>query len=506
MAWSCRPNGLPPRRSLQSQNLYRPARLGTGERQPSAGRQAEAGSANSKQANKGHAIKRATLGFSPVSQAAAAAGCDDGARACRPLSVSLRHAKTPPQARCAASTGKPRLASPCGRGALGLHVVAWRGHRDSLAAPLPPIGSGVVRVVATTAKDRPFPEKNNTPTRSLSPTAKRCVKSTGAALVRCRLLRQRVRFVRGFVLPFSGALASIEHPLHKTRQRLPAIMVGLLRRPTSASEPVSPPHHVSHKSLVLRFSLDQTPESRRSAVVDDVYADDTRLSAQDIRILAERKLSSRSCSLRRALLIQNALPHLGFDSPDRSAEENGQIDRVVSVSCEGRVEDEEAPLGEEFDEARCPSPPAAEEEEVDTSSSSSPAERGNAAEPELDACYQAAMRAFDEFSESDLLLCDAEEAVAVSAASAPSTDGELCAELDVLASVGVACMERQNRVAASPSQVRKRGNPDAEADDAPVKSSKPARSASPCRVTQRVSDAAGNLACSRSVFSVIQCC
>lgn len=253
---------------------------------------------------------------------------------------------------------------------------------------------------------------------------------------------------------------------------------------------------------MLRFRLDQTPEGKGNLVARDGYVDDTRLSPQDIRVLAERKLSSRSCSLRRALLIQNALPHLGpetqdFDlhgSPEVPEEESG-LDRVVSASFDGLGEDEFGGMDDEHDRARCPSPPEDDSPEAPSCQA--------AVELELDASYQAAMREFEEVTDSDLLLSDAEEAVA---SSGSTLDGEPCADLDVLASVGVACMERQNRVAASPSQARKRRDPDAEADDASLKCGKPARSSSPCRLSRRLSDAAEKLSCSRNMFTVLPCC
>jgi len=302
---------------------------------------------------------------------------------------------------------------------------------------------------------------------------------------------------------------------------------------------MSPPQDVATKqrsSLVLRLRLGD-PAS------DSVEPEGTRLTPRDIRVLAQRKLSSRSCSLRRALLIQNALPLLDLEEAEAEAEtmlaamnrgrrEQEQVwSRVVSPSSssseeeqeqeqEEMEEEEQEEMEEEHEEqevnhTRYPSPPTI----IDPSTAAAGSEEddvrsGTPTEPELDACYLAAMQAFDEIRESDLLLCDAEAAGGLGNLSAAADGEESCGELDVLASAGVACIEEQGRAVAamaaaaavlpSPSQARKRCGSSVD-DDVSPKCTKPVRSSSPCGLTQRVSGAAAKLSCSRNVFSVIQC-
>lgn len=249
-------------------------------------------------------------------------------------------------------------------------------------------------------------------------------------------------------------------------------MIGLRLGTTMAEKPVQKADEAGRDPLVMRFSL-ASPPPKGAAEKGG------RLSPEIIRDISQRKLSARKCSLLRALLIQNALPHLETEE-ERAYSPNAMEGAIDQARIVPEVEDfvVEEPNAEAM---------SMDEAEADAGAESLPGSPDAALgldveESEL-ASYAAALGALSGFCDADVMAADAADA-ASEVAEVPATASEPVTIIEPLS-----LPAKRKRIHTEP--------------DSAQRVAKTVRPASPCGLTERV--AAGPAACSRSVFSVIQC-
>ena len=309
-------------------------------------------------------------------------------------------------------------------------------------------------------------------------------------------------------------------------------------------------------SIVVRVSITSSPSSGSKSFSSPppltpqshhYYADDMyrrQLSPENIRVISQRKLSARKCSLLRALLIQNALPHL---ETDESEEEKMKDEEAALLAQEAR----DAGFILNFDEKShsCRSEPEDKQEEEEEEEEKNCEELAiildastgrdlDVEEPELvDACYTAAMEALGEIRDSDIIAADAADAacagrldmepvsiidcsgsdggggggggendVTSTSATAAITTPTLTTAMTISAAAALSLLTTKNTSAAAVPIKRKRLPTDCDEDLSIKVVAKQARSSSPCGLTERVRSTSSSPSCpTRPVFSVIQC-
>lgn len=238
-------------------------------------------------------------------------------------------------------------------------------------------------------------------------------------------------------------------------------MVGARPRALPSNSKASP------ETLLLKIRL-------QGKHLDDVHPGLNAHRAQNIRDISHRKLAARSCTLRQALLIQNALPHLDAEEAMRARADD----------CD--VEVEQPGSDEEDDEFVMPIAPNDDDTTdlgYDSFASTMPDLQGFplSCEDLLDDDEDGSDRgAVGHDSVSDHHGFDTscfDEEVAVDVRVIDSDDS-----LDKRSTV---IQHRvYTRAEESPKRSRKRLHGNSERDDA-LKCMKPVRSASPCRLTHR---------------------
>jgi len=235
-------------------------------------------------------------------------------------------------------------------------------------------------------------------------------------------------------------------------------MVGARPRALPTNTKASP------ETLLLKIKL-------QGKHMDDVHPGLNAHRAQNIRDISQRKLAARSCTLRQALLIQNALPHLDAEEAMRACLDDSD------------VEVEQAGSDEEDEDFVMPIAP-------DDGKTTAGFDSFVTSIPDLQGFPLSCEDLLDD-EDDDGRGGVGHDSVSDHGFDTSCFDKEVAVDIRVIDSddsLGKRSTVVQHRVYAkvedSPKRCRKRLHGNSERDDS-LKCKKPIRSASPCRLTHR---------------------